>query len=79
MNDEDKVVTERMLALLERIAAGVENLSPASSYAFMEAKLPEVMNRLAPLAQKFKKRRAPVRADVLRKRMALRRRRAKKS
>ena len=79
MSEEDKVMQERMLALLERIAAGVENLSPASSYAFMEAKLPEVLERLEPLAEKFKKRRAPVRADVLRKRMALRRRRAKKS
>lgn len=78
MSEEDKVMQERMLALLERIAVGIENLSPASSYAFMEQKLPEVLERLGPLAKKFK-RRAPVRADVLRKRMALRRRRAKKN
>lgn len=81
MNDEDKVVTEKMLAVLERIATAVEGMSPAASYAFMESKLPEILSQLAPLASQLKKRGKLVRVSALRKRKTARgrRRRAKKN
>lgn len=80
MNVEDRIVTEKMLAVLERIATAVEGMSPAASYAFMESKLPEILSQLAPLANQLKKRGKFVRVSALRKRATARsRRRAKKN
>lgn len=74
MNEEDRVGMERMLVALERIALALENMSPASSYAFMVSKAPEFMEQVMATAEKVKKQRTssikPVRRRIMKRRMA---------